>query len=79
MAEFKVIQLLVAGHLLETASEVFDCPACSHWEYEDENMNEERVVGEEERPVACFSCLVLRSPVVICTMVMALGYFVVCT
>lgn len=79
MAEFEVTQLLVAGHLFETASEVFDRPACSHWEQKDEGMNEERVVREEERPIACFFCLILRSPVVICTLVMALGYVVVCT
>lgn len=79
MAEFEVTQLLVAGHLLETASEVFNCPTCSHWEHEDEGMNEERVVREEDRPVARFSRLVLRSSVVIRTMVMALEYFVVCT
>jgi len=55
MAEFEVTQLLVAGHLLETASEVFDCPACSHREHEYEGMNEDRVVCEEERPIASLS------------------------
>lgn len=76
MAEFEVVQLLVAGDLLETACEVFHCPACSHWEYEDEYMHEERVVREEECPIASFSCLVLRSPVVICAMMVALRYSV---
>ncbi len=79
MAESEVTQLLVAGHLFETAGEVFHCPACSHGEHEDEDMNEERVVGKEERPVACSSRLVLRSLVVIWTMIMATGYLVIRT